>query len=108
MGVAAVLGVGGWVAVLWVVGAAECEQRRAWMASELVVVGAGVAAGVVAVAEEVGVVAAAAGAAVAAQKGGVEAAKVVGVGTAPSRKGVVVWEAAPSAAAVGTTASAWR
>lgn len=79
------------------------------MASELVVVGAGVVAGVVAVAEEVVVVVvAAAGAAAAGQKGGVEAAKVVGVGTAPSRKGVVVWEAAPSAAAVGTTASAWR
>jgi hypothetical protein len=91
-----------------VVGAAEYEQKRAWMASELVVVEAGVVAGVVAVAEEVGVAVAVAGAAAAAQKGGVEAAKAVGVGTAPSRKGVVVWEAAPSAAAVGTTASAWR
>lgn len=78
------------------------------MASELAVVGAGVVVGVAVGAEEVGVVEVAAGAAAAEQKGGVEVAKGVGVETAPSRKGVVVWGAAPSAAAVGITASAWR
>lgn len=79
------------------------------MASELAVVGAGVVAGVVVGAGEVGVVEAVAGAAAAVvQKGEVEAAKGVGVGTAPSQKGVAVWGAAPFATAVGITASAWR
>lgn len=89
-------------------GVAGCEQKRAWMASELAVVGAGAVAGVVVGAGEVGVVEAVAGAAAAEQKDGVGAAKEVGVGTAPSQKGVVVWGAAPSAAAVGITASALR
>lgn len=79
------------------------------MASELAVGGAGVVAGVVVGAEEVGVVEVVAGAAgAAAQKGEVEVAKGVGAGTAPSQKGVAVWGAAPSATAVDITASAWR
>lgn len=106
-GVAAVLGVGGEAAVLGAVGAAECGQKRAWMAGGPAEEGAGAVAGAVVAAEGVGVEVAAAGAA-AAQKDGAEAAKAVGAGTAPSRKGVVVWEAAPSAAAVGTTAFEWR
>lgn len=71
---------------------------------------AGAAAGVVAVAGVVGEVAAAAAAAVAAaaQRDEEGVAEGAGAGTAPSRKGVVVWGAAPSAAAANRAASAWR
>lgn len=105
MGVAAGPGAGEGAVGLEVAEAAVCGWGTAWVAYAQV----GGVAGAVAVAVAVGVeeeVVAAVTAAARRDEAGV--AGVAGAGTAPSRKGVEVWGAAPSAAAAGRAASAWR
>lgn len=105
--VAAGLGEGEEAVGLGVVVAAGCGWETAWAAYAQAGGAAGVVAGGVAVAGVVVEVVAAAVAA-AAQQGGVGAAEGAEAGIAPSRKGVEVWGAAPSAAVAGRAASAWR
>lgn len=105
MGVAAGPGVGGGAVGLGVVGAAGCGWGTAWVAYAQVGGEAGAVAAVAAAGVEEVVVAAVTAAARRDEAG---VAGVAGAGTAPSRKGVEVWGAAPSAAAAGRAASAWR